>query len=166
MRFCYVITAVLIYLVIVMGYALASTLNENTPQYVNQRYGFSLTLPSGHWEVTESANGDGAVLRSTDWNVEVRAYGTMGYSVQGMNFDAAIAKESSIFAKIAHKKIDKKSGRFSLLGVDKGGRDTFLLCYFGNNTANIVIVSESVGAISTNFERVVNSVHRTFTPGF
>ncbi len=105
MRFCYVITAVLIYLVIGMSYALASTLNENSPKYVNQRYGFSLTLPSGHWEASESANGDGAVFRSTDWNVEVRAYGTMGYSVQGMNFDAAIAKESSIFAKLIRSQV-------------------------------------------------------------
>ena len=32
-------------------------LNPNTPHYKNARYGFSLTLPGGQWEVKEAANG-------------------------------------------------------------------------------------------------------------
>ncbi|MBQ9452248.1 MAG: hypothetical protein IJU65_03010 [Desulfovibrio sp.] len=160
------IAAVLMCLVVGIDHAMAVVLNEDAPQYVNQRYGFSLTLPSGHWEASESANSDGAVLRSTTWKADVRAYGTMGYSVQGMNFDAAVAKEFSAFAKIGHKEMDKKARRFSIWGTDKEGRDTFLMCYFGKEAANVVIVSVPDGLASMDFEQVTQSVRRSFRPGF
>ncbi len=160
------IIAILMYLVAGIHCAMAATLNDNTPQYVNQRYGFSLTLPSGHWEAVESANGDGAVFRSTTWKPEVRGYGTMGYNALGMNFESVVAKESSIFAKINHKEIDKNTGRFSILGVDKEGRNTFLMCYFGKEAAVVAIVSVDTGVAPMDFEQVTNSVRHSFKPGF
>ena len=41
-------------------------LNPNKPHYTNARYGFSLTLPGGQWEVQESANGDGFTAKDDE----------------------------------------------------------------------------------------------------
>ena len=54
-------------------------LNPNTPHYKNARYGFSLTLPGGQWEVKEAANGDGFTAKDDESDPksrEVRAWGT------------------------------------------------------------------------------------------
>jgi hypothetical protein len=145
----------------------AAPLDDNAPRYANQRYGFSLALPPGHWDAAESANGDGAVLRSPDWQtVEVRAYGTMGYVVQEKNFDAALKEMKGTFARVGHAEVEKPRGRFSLWGQNSEGADMFLSCFFGRQAANIVIVTARAEGAAMDFEHVVSEVRRSFKPGF
>lgn len=146
---------------------IAAPLAEDAPRYVNARYGFSLLLPPGRWEATESANGDGAALRSPDWfGVEVLAYGTTGYAALGKDFDAALEELSARFATVGHKEADRKRAVFSLWGVDKEGRTLFITCCMGKNAAQIVQVANEADAPAMAFEQVCAEIRRSFTPGF
>ncbi|MBQ9405402.1 MAG: hypothetical protein IJU37_01525 [Desulfovibrio sp.] len=163
-RFC--ISVIFYCLVVGCGLAGAAALNMDKPHYANQRYGFSLALPPGRWEAAESANGDGAVLRSDDWKAVVRVYGTRGYAVQGLKFDAALKQEAGMFAQIGHREVDRKGGRFSLWGRDHEGQDAFLQCFWGKDAAYIAVVTMPSGLRVPDFEQVTAWVRRSFKPGF
>ncbi|MCR5815083.1 MAG: hypothetical protein K6G15_11425 [Desulfovibrio sp.] len=141
----------------------AAAAPSDTLSYNNSRYGFSLALPKGDWKRTEAANGDGCVF--TQASIEVRAYGTRSYVVQNQDMEDARAHLRVLFAKIEHEDVDRLRHFFRIVGRDSQGQLLCVLCYFGQDAANIATISGKQQFLST-FEETVLCIQRSFRPGF
>ena len=143
-------------------------LNPNAPHYKNARYGFSVALPPGQWDVMEADNGDGITAKGDESDPnsrEIRAYGTMGYSVLGQDFAAALAEAEGEFATIERREADPAAGLFTLAGADKSGGLLYIRCFFGEEAANIVRIRCPDGW-RAGFDTAVTYVEKSFKPGF
>ena len=143
-------------------------LNPNTPHYENARYGFSLTLPGGQWEVQEAANGDGFTAKDDESDPksrEVRAWGTNGPGVLGQSLKDVLADAEGDFASITRREVDEAAGRFTLSGAAKAGGQLYLRGFVGKEVANIVRVATPDGW-QAGFDVAVRAVEASFKPGF
>ncbi|MGN0838744.1 MAG: hypothetical protein ACI4NN_06645 [Pyramidobacter sp.] len=84
--------------------------------YLNARYGFLLAWPTGDYSISESDNGDGVTVMPLDSSLELRAYGSMGWSTLGMDFKAGVEDTCTWFDKVTLKRVDSRKGTFVLSG--------------------------------------------------
>ena len=143
-------------------------LNPNTPHYTNARYGFSLTLPGGQWEVKEAANGDGFTAKDDESDPksrEVRAWGTNSPGVLGQSLKDVLADAEGDFASITRREVDEAAGRFTLAGTAKAGGQLYVRGFVGKEVANIVRVATPDGW-QAGFDVAVRAVEASFKPGF
>lgn len=143
-------------------------LNADAPRYSNGRYGFSITLPAGQWEVVEADNGDGITAKDDESDPksrEIRVWGTRSYSVLGQDFAAALAEAEGDFASIARREADAAAGHFTLAGTAKTGGLLYVRCFFDKEVANIARITAPDGW-QAGFDAAVRAVESSFKPGF
>ena len=143
-------------------------LEPDHPRYVNGRYGFSLTLPPGQWEVMEAENGDGITASDDETaaeRVEVRVYGTRGYSVLGQSFDDALAEALQKFGAVEKKLVDAQAGFFTIRGRDGQNNLFYFKCFFGKEEANIATIA-CPRQWQASFDVLIEAMEKTFRPGF
>ncbi|MBQ9578274.1 MAG: DUF1311 domain-containing protein [Ottowia sp.] len=143
-------------------------LNPNTPHYKNARYGFSLTLPGGQWEVKEATNGYGFTAKDDESDPksrEVRAWGTNSPGVLGQSLKDVLADAEGDFASITRREVDEAAGRFTLSGTAKAGGQLYVRGFVGKEVANIVRVATPDGW-QAGFDVAVRAVEASFKPGF
>lgn len=86
-------------------------------EYVNGRYGFAVNWPEGDFTVTESDNGDGVTVTAPRSGMEMRAWGSRGWSALGMDFENGVREVCGWFSNIRLKRINREAGWFILSGV-------------------------------------------------
>ena len=143
-------------------------LNPNKPHYTNARYGFSLTLPGGQWEVKEAANGDGFTAKDDESDPksrEVRAWGTNSPGVLGQSLKDVLADAEDDFASITRREVDEAAGRFTLSGTAKAGGLLYVRGFVGKEVANMVRIAVPSGD-KLSLDVAVRAVEASFKPGF
>ena len=91
-------------------------------EYVNERYGFAVNWmdpAAGAFAVTESENGDGVTVTDpmhAERGMELRAWGSMGWSVMGMDFESGLREVCGRFSHIDLKRVNREEGWFILSG--------------------------------------------------
>ena len=91
-------------------------------EYVNERYGFAVNWmdpAAGAFAVTESENGDGVTVTDpmhAERGMEMRAWGSMGWSVMGMDFESGLREVCGRFSHIDLKRVNREEGWFILSG--------------------------------------------------
>lgn len=91
-------------------------------EYVNERYGFAVNWMEpaiGAYTVTESENGDGITVTDPmhpERGMELRTWGSMGWSVMGMDFESGLQEVCASFSNIALKRVNREEGWFILSG--------------------------------------------------
>ncbi|NLZ18235.1 MAG: hypothetical protein GX087_10985 [Desulfobulbaceae bacterium] len=138
------------------------TLNSAAPHYNNARFGFSLAWTAGTYTVTEADNGDGTTIEDGR-GLQMRAYGTMGYSVMSQSFAQAQAELAQSFDSITYRRAQRVSEQadwFVLSGY-RGENIGYVKCFFSKDKAVIVDISYPK-ASQANYEELVKTVAKTF----
>ena len=136
--------------------------NPDKPEYRNQRYGFSITLPAGNtWDIVESENGDGITVQDDD--ILALIYGTKAYMVLEKDFDTALAEQKQQFAQISEEKVDKNKV-FVLKGRDKQGNLLYIKCFYDEEQAVILhlTVNKKANPAQAIFDTFIQTTEKSF----
>ncbi|MBR7060008.1 MAG: hypothetical protein IKI22_05345 [Neisseriaceae bacterium] len=137
--------------------------NPNNPEYHNQRYGFSITLPAGNsWDIVESESGDGITVQEDD-DILALIYGTKAYMVLEKDFDAALAEQKQQFAQISEEKVDKNKV-FALKGKDKQENLLYIKCFYNKEQAVILhlTVNKKANPAQLIFDTFIKTTEKSF----
>lgn len=134
-------------------------INGNSPRYVNDRYGFSLSWTPGVYKAVEAENGDGITVHDKG-NLTMRAYGTKSYAVMGQSMEDAMTEFAQKMDTVTYRKMDKQAGWFALSGM-KGRDIVYVKCLFGDEDAKVLEVIYPKSAKS-DYDALVGMAAKTF----
>jgi hypothetical protein len=141
---------------------LAQAQEEAGEQFHNPRFGFTLTIPSGHTSLLLPENGDGVTALYRE-GMELRAYGSLSPLVFSRNCKALYEEAKEGFDEITYSRLNEAKGWFVLSGY-REGKIRYLKQFVGREATNAVdMVYPKEHA--RKFDGFVNTVVRSFVPG-
>lgn len=156
-RLCAAFSIALLFLALSPRLALAA----GDASYANQRYGFSLSWPAGHYSVREADNGDGITV--TDGRgLELRAWGSNSPGALDERLSDVLKTQAQTFSKVTYKAVKAGEGWFVLSGI-REGKIAWIKVFCGKETLYAVDVSYPANA-KKRYDALISTVNKSFAP--